>query len=453
MHARRSGRIAVVIAATAAAALGLASCSSSKNSSGSTDANGTAKSITIWTVQNPLYDYQKSTLADFEKSTGIKATFSQVPESGYLDKLNIAQTSKDGSFAMYMTPQSITSQYVSLKGAEDLGPYLSNTTLTPADFNLADIPENLQKSCQYQGKTYCLPAFASVPMLYYNKKIFAAAGISTPPQTMQEIVDDANKIKATGTAGYCSRASADTVMYTAHMLMPMYLPYSADDQGVWIDKDYNPKLNTPEAIKFATDLQTLLKNDGPKGIASFTNVECQTAMQNGTVGMWMDASALAPQVYDPSVSKSAADIGFDELPCPDANPTCKQLDSWGFFLNPNASQADRNAGYKLITWLAGKTVEEGAVKNGVPALATRTSVLNEDFSGGKVPADVVKGQAYGFGKLDPNLIPSFPEFNQVQGLVATQLSKIISGQSDPTSAMNDAQKQVSAQLKQIGLLK
>jgi ABC-type glycerol-3-phosphate transport system substrate-binding protein len=457
MRARRRSRTMALAAAAMVVATGVAACSSSSSggsSSASGGASSTAKSITVWTAQNVLYDFQKSTLADFTKQTGIKVTFDQYPESSYTDKLNIAQTSHDKSFDLYMAPQALIAQYVSLGSAEPYDSYLSNTTLTPADYNIAEGPKNLMASCQYQGKTYCVPIFASAPMLFYNKKIFAQAGISSPPQTQADIVTDAAKIKATGTPGYCSRASADTIAYTSLMFLPNYLPYTPQDKGFGLDANYKPQWNSPDGIKLVTDMQTLLKDDGPKGIASFTQVECEALMQNGKLGMWMDTSALAPSVYDPTQSKAAADIGFDMLPCPPSNPdACKFPDSWGFFVNKNASQDNKNAAYKLMTWLSSKKVQEEALAANQPSLAWRTSVLSENVAGSKVPADVVKGQNYGFSHLDPNLIPTIPQFNQILQQVATQLSKVVSGQATPTAAMNAANSQVTNTLKQAGLLK
>lgn len=46
----------------------------------------------------------------------------------------------------------------------------------------------------YNGKLYGVPANYATLSLYYNKKAFAAAGISQPPATVQEFQDDAKKL-------------------------------------------------------------------------------------------------------------------------------------------------------------------------------------------------------------------------------------------------------------------
>ncbi|UQX89061.1 extracellular solute-binding protein [Jatrophihabitans telluris] len=47
---------------------------------------------------------------------------------------------------------------------------------------------------QYQGKQCALPLLTDAYGLYYNKKMFAAAGIASPPKTFSELIDDAKKL-------------------------------------------------------------------------------------------------------------------------------------------------------------------------------------------------------------------------------------------------------------------
>ena len=46
------------------------------------------------------------------------------------------------------------------------------------------------------GKQYGLPVAASVRALFYNKDIFARAGIAAPPATWDDLIADAKRVKA-----------------------------------------------------------------------------------------------------------------------------------------------------------------------------------------------------------------------------------------------------------------
>src|SRR5713226_2270162 len=81
-------------------------------------------------------------------------------------------------------------------------------TVTVQTVNWTDFPNKVQTLVQnkqfpdiLEGDT--APQFTpSTRALYYNKKIFAAAGISSPPQTWAQLQSDAAAIKAKGYIGY-----------------------------------------------------------------------------------------------------------------------------------------------------------------------------------------------------------------------------------------------------------
>jgi multiple sugar transport system substrate-binding protein len=62
-----------------------------------------------------------------------------------------------------------------------------NAYITP-DFELADFEENLLSAFQRQGQIYGLPKDYSTLALFYNKKAFAEAGLSRPPETWDELL-------------------------------------------------------------------------------------------------------------------------------------------------------------------------------------------------------------------------------------------------------------------------
>ncbi|WP_433368891.1 extracellular solute-binding protein [Streptosporangium sp. CA-115845] len=67
-----------------------------------------------------------------------------------------------------------------------------------------DIIDAFVNSGTYNGKLYGFPDLSSVRALFYNKELFAKAGIAGPPKTWDEFVTTARKIAALGdgTVGY-----------------------------------------------------------------------------------------------------------------------------------------------------------------------------------------------------------------------------------------------------------
>jgi multiple sugar transport system substrate-binding protein len=83
--------------------------------------------------------------------------------------------------------------------------YAQQGLLYPAGAVLSD-PGNLlpvfAKQGTYNGVQYGMPFTTSSRTLFYNKKLFAEAGTSSPPTTWAQVQADAAKIKAKGAIGF-----------------------------------------------------------------------------------------------------------------------------------------------------------------------------------------------------------------------------------------------------------
>ena len=448
-----------VAGALAVACLALAACSSSGSSSGSSSstsgATAAAKQITVWTASNPLYDYQHTQLALFTKETGISVNFQEIPEASILTKLQAAQTAHDSSYDFYEVPASLTPQYVSLKGAAPIKPFLNNTSLTPSNYDFAGLPPGSMTQCTVKGTLYCVPAFGTGPELYYNKQMFQQAGISGPPQTMQALLTDAGKLTNSSHAGICLRGSNTAPnSFPAQMMLLYYLNYQPNGQGIWLNPDYTPRLTEPAALQFANNYSTLMTKDAPKGVGAYGYPECLAAMSNGKVAMWLDDSAAASYVFNGQGS-AVPNIGYASIPCPPTNPSKCQLSApWGMFINQNSDAAHQTAAYKLMTFLSSPSFQQGALDNGkIPALVTRPTVLASASKVQGIPSDLLTSLNYIQTHIDPNAIPQTSVFNEAQQPLNVALSDIISGQASPDSAFKTAQSQITAILKQNGVIK
>lgn len=96
-------------------------------------------------------------------------------------------------------------QYPDITEGDYFSTYAQEGLLYPATDVLTD-PSNLLPAFKaqgsYQGVQYGLPFTTSSRTLFYNKKLFAKAGITTPPATWADIQTDAAKIKAAGGIGF-----------------------------------------------------------------------------------------------------------------------------------------------------------------------------------------------------------------------------------------------------------
>jgi multiple sugar transport system substrate-binding protein len=81
--------------------------------------------------------------------------------------------------------------------------YARDGLLYPADDVLSpttrdDFLEAFARGGQYQGTLYGLPILSSARAFFYNRDLFAKAGLAAPPKTWDEFVQAARKIQALG---------------------------------------------------------------------------------------------------------------------------------------------------------------------------------------------------------------------------------------------------------------
>ena len=164
------------------------------------------------------------------------------------------------------------------------------------------IPKFL-KDGQYQGVNYGIPFTTSTRAMYYNKKIFAAAGISAPPKTWTELQADAAKIKAKGDIGYgmplgSEEAQAETAIWF----------YGA---GGGYGDAKKLTIDSSENVEGATEMQKIITQGFTEANPGSTN---RTPLMNvfiqGQLGMQVGLPPIVGQIKDknPSLQYGIAPI-------------------------------------------------------------------------------------------------------------------------------------------------
>jgi multiple sugar transport system substrate-binding protein len=204
-----------LVAATAALALPLAvsACTGSSEGGDSDDPNA---DVTIlfwhgWSADSEVAAIQQ-TIDAFEKDNPnihVKAVGNITD-----DKINQALRA-GGSSAPDVVSSFTTNnvgQFCSSDAFVDLNPFMDKSGIDPASTFTGPQLEYTQ----YQGDQCALPLLGDAYGLYYNKDMFAAAGIAEPPKTLSEFEADAVKL---------TKASGDT--FSQLGFMPDYHGYES----------------------------------------------------------------------------------------------------------------------------------------------------------------------------------------------------------------------------------
>lgn len=190
---RTTLRATVALAATAA--LLLAGCSSDDGAGGSTGGGGDGDvTLTWWHNSNTGAgkDYYDKVAADFSADNpGVTIKVSAMQHEDMVTKLDAAFQSGD-------TPDI----YMERGGGELKAHVAAGITKDISDL-AADSISAIGGSVagwQVDGQTYALPFSMGVVGFWYNKALFADAGITEAPATMDDLYAAIDKLKAAGIA-------------------------------------------------------------------------------------------------------------------------------------------------------------------------------------------------------------------------------------------------------------
>ena len=195
MNKKLTSRIAGGIALASAAALALAACSSS-SSGGSSAAGGTTTLKLVVAdygtgPSNTSAKYWATIVTAFEKAyPNVKVNVTTIPWTNFDSEVQTMIQNK---------------QYPDITEGDYFSNYAQDGLLYPASSVLSD-PGNLLPAFKaqgtYNGVQYGMPFTTSSRTLFYNKKLFAQAGIASAPQTWAEVETDAAKITKLGDVGF-----------------------------------------------------------------------------------------------------------------------------------------------------------------------------------------------------------------------------------------------------------
>src|SRR5262247_847953 len=156
-----------------------------------------------------------------------------------------------------------------------------------------DFLPSFARGGEYQGKLYGFPILASARAFFYNKDLFAKAGIAAPPKTWDEFVQAAGKIQGLGqgTIGYALPLGPEE----AQAEWSIWMWNNGGDWksgGAWaIDSDKNV-----QTLSFLADLANKQKvTQVNPGKTNRTDGAFQL-FKDGKVGMVMGFSPLAAQL-------------------------------------------------------------------------------------------------------------------------------------------------------------
>ena len=424
-------------AATLAAVIAVAGCSSSKSTSSASTASASAGASTSAAASAP--------------ASGTLTVWLQTDaQTGWPKEVAAAQTAFNAKYpnvkvdVQYQTwADHLTKLDAALAATPPDVVELGNTETTKymADGALADISADKAKfdnsatwlkglgdSVTYSGKTFGVPYYAGARGVIYSTDAFTKAGISAPPTTLAELQADGDKLKAVIPSTQSALYWPGKEWYGA---MSFVYGYGGDiasnASGKWVSD-----LEQPNAVAGLTELKTLY-SDLSKAPADIDESKQDSAMAQGQAAMMYGNGWEEGSVNDPKTGNPALKIDAFPMPGKDASAPLPTFLGGSDLVIPAAS--------KNVAW-AEEWINDFTGTTGMTALVNDAKVIPNTTS----LISLLGDSPFAKAAAQSWFVPTAPNWADVesQNVLQNMLSSILSGSSSIADATKAADTQINS---------
>lgn len=252
-----------------------------------------AQELHVWTFWPT--SYYEDVFAEFmAEHPGVRIVHEQLDWSNGLDKITVAIAARSGPDVIEL-------------GSTWMPQFMGANALAPIDVSeIADDMTGLEAVTR-EGLVYGIPWFGTANIIYYNKDLFAQAGITEIPKTWAELKEASEKIAALGADvyGYSIKIGGRFTTWQK------FYPFVWSNGGRTLNDDWTRAMVTEEPFVEALAFYQELAESSLVG----TQEEIRQAFMMGKVGMMMDGTL--------NLDRDAPDLnwGVFLLPSPDGSPS------------------------------------------------------------------------------------------------------------------------------------
>lgn len=279
------------------------------------------------------------------------------------------------------------------------------------------------------GKTYGLPIASSARAMYYNKEIFEKAGLSAPPATWDELVEDAKKIKALGLKDTYAFGLQGKEIET-----DVYFYYAMWSFGGDIVMDGKSGVDSPAAVKAATLYKQMI-DDGltEPGVTAYNREDVQNLFKQGRIGMMFTAPFLASQI-----KTEAPNLKYGVAPVPKGTTSATYAVTDSIVLFENSKVKDE--AWKFLDFLFQNDWREKFTVN--------EGFLTENQAVAKLPyfTDDPNLKVFNAQLPSAKFAPTIAGWEEIADATGRALQKIYLGEAKPEEALKAAAEQANGVL-------
>jgi N,N'-diacetylchitobiose transport system substrate-binding protein len=428
-------------AATLAAVIAVAGCSSSKSTKSSAPSSsapaaastaaatasasasaGGSGTLTVWLQTDAQTGWPKEVAAAQAafnaKYPNVKVDVQYQTWADHLTKLDAALAATPPDVAELGNTE--TTKYMA-DGA------LADITADKGKFdNSATWLKGLADSVTYNGKTFGVPYYAGARGVIYSTDAFTKAGITAPPTTLAELQADGDKLKAVIPSTQSALYWPGKEWYGA---MSFVYGYGGDiasnSNGKW-----TADLEQPNAVAGLTELKTLY-SDLSKAPADIDESKQDSAMAQGQAAMMYGNGWEEGSVNDPKTGNPALKIDAFPMPGKDASAPLPTFLGGSDLVIPAASTH--------VAW-AEEWINDFTGTTGMTALVNDAKVIPNTTS----LISLLGDSPFAKAAAQSWFVPTAPNWADVesQNVLQNMLASILSGKQSIPDATKAADTQI-----------
>lgn len=394
--------------------------------------------IFIQFTKNPWSETMEKMVPDFEKQTGIKVEFADLPEIQARQKVTVEFTAGSGGIDVWYSSLHVEKRRFWKSGWYlDLRKFLNDPTMTAPDYDWNDMTAGAKDAVtQSDGSISALPAFVDPWILFYRKDLFAQKGLK-PPRTLAEMEEFAQTFhNPPGMYGFVARG-----LKNANAPAWDWVLFSMG--GSFLTKDGKASINTPEAVKAMDYYAGMLRRFAPPGVVNFNWYECSAVFMQGQTPLYFDGVNFANQFEDKEKAKVVGKTGYTVLP---AGPGGHFSPIFSNSVAVSAQSKVQGPAYFFAQWATTKQSAKQELLAGTGS--GRASVWNdpEVKAKAKMPPDWAQSYVDSI-KIGRMGLPEVVDVTQYRDIVGVAIQKAIEG-AKSADVLAQAQKEWQAVLDQ-----
>jgi multiple sugar transport system substrate-binding protein len=396
--------------------------------------------ITVAGVQGVETAGLKKVIPEWETKTGNTVEFIELPYANLQEKIFTDVQAGAGSYDVIFLDDP---WFPFLAGGGYLTPLSEFNYQPDSDFVQRSLdvsswpppmgPRTPGTPADAQPQLYALPAVGNVQLFWYRKDL-----VPEEPQSIADLITVLREKAdpANGVFGYVHRGARGNPVVTN------FNAWNWSYGGDIFDENWNVVISDTKSVQALTDYVSLL-DIAPPGAANFNADEVGSAMLNGSSLAAIVWPAFNVQIDDASKSKVSGKIAV--IPFPKGEKQTSQLGNWLVAVPKDAK--NKAAAFDFINFATSKDVMKQAALAGAPP--TRKSVFEDPELSKQFWWYAANETALGNATWRPRT----PEWNKVEDILGTYLSKAVSKEMEPKAALEQAATEIRDVMQRAGYLK